>query len=81
MKITIEPTEDMESTPFNGVEVPLRIWKGKTAGGVQIEALVLGIMPLTKAPDQKRKLEAELPAFMKPTRKLMAIGPFPKDEA
>jgi len=49
MNITVEPTPEVFHAVINGVEIPLRIWKGKTDGGIAIEAYVLSITPNNSA--------------------------------
>jgi hypothetical protein len=72
MHIKIEPTPELYNGPINGVEIPLRIWKGRTEGGVEIEAYVLAITP-NNAQDWER-LRVELPEFMVRARQAFAIG-------
>lgn len=71
MNITIEPTPEKYDAPINGVMVPVRIWKGRTEGGVEIEAYVLSITPNT--PHDVARLKDELPPFMKPSRDTYTI--------
>jgi len=71
MNITLEPTPELYDAPINGVKVPVRIWVGYTSAGIPIEAYVLTITP-DSALDAKR-LEAELPPFMVPSRHLFKI--------
>lgn len=71
LSIQIEPTPEMYDAPINGVQVPVRVWKGYTQGGVQIEAYVLSIVPHDD--EAVRALMAELPSFMRPSRELYAI--------
>jgi hypothetical protein len=71
MKATLEPTPELYRAPINGVQVPVRIWRGATGGGVPIEAYVLSITP-DDAADQER-LRAELPPFMRHSREMYDI--------
>jgi hypothetical protein len=64
MKATMEPTPEIWVAIFNGVRIPLRIWKGTTPGGVMIEAHVLAIMPVNG--EQQESLKSEMPAYMYP---------------
>lgn len=59
MNVTIEPTAEIDTLTINGQPIPVRIWKGKTSGGVEIEALVLSIIPEDKADSER--MQAELP--------------------
>lgn len=71
MKATVEPTPDLYDAPINGVMVPVRIWRGRTEGGVPIEAYVLTITPEHAA--DAATLQAELPGYMRPTREMYRI--------
>jgi hypothetical protein len=79
MMITLEPTEEMYSAPIDGVEVKVRIWRGRSANGVAIEAYVLAITPVD--PSDQALLQSQLPPFMRPARQVYQIADFPKEEA
>jgi hypothetical protein len=38
MKITIEPTRELYNARINDATVPVRMWRGRTADGIEIEA-------------------------------------------
>jgi hypothetical protein len=69
--MTIEPTPEVYEVPVNGVKVPMRVWHGYTAGGVEVEAYVFSIVP--EHGEQTKSLRAELPEFMRPTREVCKI--------
>ena len=77
MKIYLEPTPELYLAPINGVDVPVRIWRGATNSGLPIEAYVLSITPDND--DDSPLLKAELPAFMKPSRQTFKIGNFEQE--
>jgi hypothetical protein len=62
MKIEIEPTPELYEAPINDVLVPVRIWRGRTSGGVAIEAYILSVTP--NDPADSDRLRSELPPFM-----------------
>ena len=41
MKIVIEPTYELHNALINDAIVPVHTWRGRTAGGVEIEAYLL----------------------------------------
>ena len=71
MRIDIEPTEEMWAAGINGTRVPVRIWRGQTDNGAQIEAYVLSIVPCTDA--DAAKLRECMPSWMVRSRDLYAI--------
>jgi len=71
MKITIEPTREQFDAPINGAIIPLRVWFGRTEGGIPIEAFILSITP--NDPAQGLALRAELPPFMRPSRETFTV--------
>lgn len=72
MKATLSPTSELFLACINGVNVPTRIWRGTTEGGIQIEAYILSVTPVSK--QDHGMLKSELPDFMKPSRETFAIG-------
>jgi hypothetical protein len=74
MRIDIEPTPELYDAPINGVIVPVRIWRGTTNNGANIEAYVLSITP--DSDEDAVKLKAELPFFMTPSRQQYQIADF-----
>jgi len=66
MKIIIEATPEMFDAPINGQSIPMRVWKGKTEQGVEIEAYVLSIVTVDH--NDHGKLLCEADDFMVPTR-------------
>jgi hypothetical protein len=71
MNIVIEPTPEMFEAHINGAVIPVRIWAGRTQGGIPIEAYVLSITPNDS--DDVAGLRAELPSYMKPSRETFSI--------
>ncbi len=73
--ITIHPTEEMYEMPINGVKLPVRIWTGKTAGGIEIEAYVASITP--NKDEEDKALQEEL--GLRRSRHVYQIGDFPDE--
>lgn len=71
MNIVLEPTREMWAAPINGVKVPVRVWTGRTDGGVAIEAYVLSIVPINVM--DSPRLKVEIPEFMRPSRETFDI--------
>jgi hypothetical protein len=49
MKITIEPTREIYNAPINDTIVPVRMWRGRTEDGIEIEVYILAIAPAQDA--------------------------------
>ena len=49
MKITIEPTRELYNARINDTVVPVRMWRGQTNDGIEIEAYLLAIAPVNAA--------------------------------
>jgi hypothetical protein len=49
MKITIEPTRELYNARINDTVVPVRMWRGQTNDGIEIEAYLLAIAPVSAA--------------------------------
>jgi hypothetical protein len=49
MKITIEPTRELYNARINDTVVPVRMWRGRTDDGIEIEAYLLAIAPVNAA--------------------------------
>jgi hypothetical protein len=49
MKITIEPTRELYNARINDATVPVRMWRGRTEDGIEIEAYLLAIAPAVDA--------------------------------
>jgi hypothetical protein len=81
MEVRVSPTPNLEETKFNGVDVKARIWTGVTDSGLEVEMLVLVIMPVDQNPEASARLERELPDYMVPARTLNSIGRYPKAES
>ena len=71
MKIVAEPTPEIFEAPINGVKVPVRIWRGRTEKGVELEVLVLSIIPENDF--DHARLKEELPPYMRPSRESFHI--------
>ena len=78
MKITLEPTPEIYRGPINGVEVPMRIWKGFTEDGIPVEAYVLSITPDNKS--DVTKFEDLLPPYMIRSRQAFKIADFEQEK-
>ena len=76
MKVTIEPTPEIVQIEINGVEVPLRIYRGLSEGGVPMDVYVLSIVADDGYHEQ---LKAEVPSYMQPTSDSMSIGVPPSE--
>lgn len=74
MKIMIEPSDEIYTANINGADVPTRVWRGITLGGVAITAYILSIVPNDAEHDLER-FKAELPPFMKPSREVFDVKP------
>ena len=48
MKITIEPTREVYNVRINDTTVPVRMWRGRTDDGIEIEAYLLAIAPASE---------------------------------
>ena len=79
LRIDIEPTPELYAAPINGVNVPVRIWRGFTNNGAKIEAYVLSITPDTD--EDQDKLNQALPLFMVRSNRMYQIAGFEKKEA
>jgi hypothetical protein len=69
MKITIEPTRETYNAQINDTTVPVRMWRGRTDDGIEIEAYILAIAPVSR-------IEAELLSKQFPTGSIR-IGGWP----
>ena len=49
MNITIEPTRELYNARINDTVVPVRMWRGRTNDGIEIEAYLLAIAPVSAA--------------------------------
>jgi hypothetical protein len=72
MKVVTEPTPEVVLLEINGADVPVRIWTGKTAGGIAVDLYVLSVVP-TRAEDSDA-LRDELPAYFRHSRDSMIVG-------
>ena len=43
MRVELESTSQITTLVVGGVEVPARVWQGKTAGGVEVVALIVRV--------------------------------------
>lgn len=78
MRVIAEPTPEMDELSINGVKVPVRIWRGTTYGGIELEILVLSFMSVNSA--DHARLQAEQPSYIKPSRDTFKIA-FPDEQA
>jgi hypothetical protein len=78
MKIEIEPTPEVYKANINGQEIPLRVWKGRTSGGIEIEAYVLSIVP--EHDTDHERMKAEMPPFMQRSRDAFHIEIPPQED-
>ena len=76
MKITIEPTCELHNAAINDTIIPTRTWRGTTSGGVEIEAYVLAIAPVSQA--GAAQLQEEFPPFLLHSLVLKRIRDWPK---
>jgi hypothetical protein len=76
MKIVAEPTPEIYEAPINGVLVPVRVWRGLTEGGVELEVLVLSIIP--KNDEEHVRLKEELPTYKAPSRDVFHVDLSPE---
>lgn len=65
------PTPEVWTAKINGAEIPLRIWRALSPGGIEVEMHVVSITPNNA--DDHAKLKAELPADMRPSREVFHI--------
>lgn len=77
MKITIEPTPEIYEAPVNGVNVPVRIWRGVTEDGVHLEAYVLAVTPNEN--EDLEKFRQGLPQFMVRASQMYQIADFEQE--
>lgn len=71
MKITVEVTPEIYTIVLNGVEVPHRIWRGKTEGGVEIKLYAVSIVPAN--PEDASRLEKEVEPFMRRSKDMFIV--------
>jgi len=45
MRVTAEPTPELDNIKINGVDVPMRIWRAWTDQGTRLEMCVLSVIP------------------------------------
>jgi len=76
MRVTAEPTPELDNIKINGVDVPMRIWRAWTDQGTRLEMCVLSVIPHH---DDEEKWKAERPDFMKMARSIMQIADFPDE--
>ena len=66
MKVTLESTSRIVTLVQNGVEIPARVWEGRSESGIEVTALVVR---LTAPKEQNlRRFEDELLACRPPSR-------------
>jgi hypothetical protein len=78
MKVSIEPTEEIWEAPVNGVRVPLRVYRGKTEGGVPCDVYVLSIVP---DEGHRAAFMVERPEYMRPSRNALQVDLDPQSKA
>ena len=76
MRITIEPTCELHNAAINDTVVPVRTWRGRTSGGIEIEAYLLAIAPVSEADGPQ--LQDEFPPLLLPALALKTIDKWPK---
>ena len=76
MRITIEPTCELHNAAINDTIIPVRTWRGWTSGGIEIEAYLLAIAPVSEADGPQ--LQDEFPPFLLPALTLKTIDKWPK---
>jgi hypothetical protein len=76
MRITIEPTCELHNAAINDTIIPVRTWRGWTSGGIEIEAYLLAIAPVSEA--DAPQLQDEFPPFLLPALTLKTIDKWPK---
>jgi hypothetical protein len=76
MKITIEPTCELHNAAINDTVIPARTWRGTTSSGVEVEAYVLAIAPVSEA--DAAQLQEEFPPFLLHSLVLKKIREWPK---
>jgi hypothetical protein len=79
MKITIEPTPELTEINVNGHPVPMRIWTGRTEGGIDVEVYVYATTPMHEH-DAERFMDEYRAAGMVRAASLADIGDYKKDE-
>ena len=67
--MTIEPTDERYEAPIDGKLIPVRIWRGKTEGGIPLEAYVLSVTP--QFDEDAERLGTEL--GLRPTRETYKV--------
>lgn len=73
MRIVMEPTPELYDMEANGTVLPVRIWRGVTEGGVQVECLVASIIPQDE--EGVEGIKKELPDYMVPSREMFKLPP------
>ena len=61
---------------INDAVVPVRTWRGRTDGGVEIEAYLLAVAPVAEA--DTAQLREEFPPFLLQSLAIKKIGEWPK---
>lgn len=65
----MESTPEVFVAPINGAQIPTRVWRGETAGGIPCDVYVLSVVP---DDGYEAVWEQEKPPYM-PNRTIMTI--------
>lgn len=74
MRVELESTDKIVTLVVNGVEVPARIWQGKSAAGVEIHCYITRVAVRNgEAPEAYKQFEQELREHVTPRPEIVAI--------
>jgi hypothetical protein len=76
MKIIIQPTCELHNAAINDTVIPVRTWRGTTSGGVEIEAYLLAVAPVSQA--DTSMLKKEFPPYLLQSLAVKRIDEWPK---